>query len=330
MNTIDFVLPWVDGSDPAWKAQRAAYSQENYSSRVAAQYRDWGTLKYWFRGVEKYAPWVNRIHFVTCGQKPEWLNVHHPKLHLVSHSDYMPKEYLPTFSSHPIELNLHRIDGLAEQFVYFNDDTFLTSDVKEDDFFRRGLPRDAALLSSLIPSVRGEKITYILFNDLLMINSNFDKRSALRGQLKKWFHPCYRQGIFRNLYYMPIGKFPGFVNPHLPDSFLKSTFEEIWKVEGEALDEVCKNRFRSTRDVNQYLMRYWQLVTGRFLPRSPGIGACYTIGEDDDRIRHALLHGDYRMICINDNPLLESIDGPKEALLAAFEAAFPQKCAYEV
>ena len=94
MNAIDFVIPWVDGSDPAWQAQRAAYSQESHSSRVTAQYRDWGTLKYWFRGVEKYAPWVNRIHFVTCGQKPEWLNVHHPKLHLVTHGDYMPKEYL--------------------------------------------------------------------------------------------------------------------------------------------------------------------------------------------------------------------------------------------
>ena len=330
MNAIDFVIPWVDGSDPAWQAQRAAYSQESHSSRVAAQYRDWGTLKYWFRGVEKYAPWVNRIHFVTCGQKPEWLNVHHPKLHLVTHGDYMPKEYLPTFSANPIELNLHRIEGLSEQFVYFNDDTFLTSMVKKDDFFWRGLPRDAALFSSLIPSVREDAITYILFNDLMMINSNFDKRSALKGHLKKWVHPCYGKGVFRNLYYMPIGKFPGFVNPHLPNSFLKSSFEEIWTVEGEALDGVCRNRFRSTRDVNQYLMRYWQLVTGRFLPRSPGIGACYTLGVDDDRIRHALLHGDCRMVCINDNPLLESIDAQKEALLAAFEAAFPQKCSFEV
>ena len=25
------------------------------------------------------------------------------------HEDYIPKQYLPTFSSHPIELNMHRI-----------------------------------------------------------------------------------------------------------------------------------------------------------------------------------------------------------------------------
>lgn len=68
-----------------------------------------GYLKYWFRGVEKYAPWVHKIYFVTCGQKPDWLNENHDKLVLVNHEDYIPHEYLPTFSSHTIELNFHRI-----------------------------------------------------------------------------------------------------------------------------------------------------------------------------------------------------------------------------
>ena len=139
---IDFVIPWVDGSDPAWRKEKYRYMAIDEPDAGAERYRDMGILKYWFRAVEAYAPWVNQIHFVTWGHLPEWLNTECPKLHVVNHRDYIPKEYLPTFSSHPIELNLHRISGLSEHFVYFNDDMFLNGPVNPDFFFRKGKPCD--------------------------------------------------------------------------------------------------------------------------------------------------------------------------------------------
>ena len=131
---IDFVIPWVDGSDPAWQKERDAKaaqlgSMERCDNR-GERYRDWDNLKYWFRGVEKFAPWVHKIYFVTWGHLPEWLDVQHPKLVIVRHEDYIPKEYLPTFNSHTIEWNLHRIHGLSENFVYFNDDIFLLREME--------------------------------------------------------------------------------------------------------------------------------------------------------------------------------------------------------
>ena len=103
---IDFVIPWVDGSDPAWQKERDAKaaqlgSMERCDNR-SERYRDWDNLRYWFRGVEKFAPWVHKIYFVTWGHLPEWLDVQHPKLVIVRHEDYIPKEYLPTFNSHTI------------------------------------------------------------------------------------------------------------------------------------------------------------------------------------------------------------------------------------
>ena len=106
---------------------------------------DFGTGKICSIGSEvlkNFAPWVNHIYFVTWGHIPSWLNTDHPKLTVVKHEDYIPKQYLPTFSSHPIELNMHRIRGLSEQFVYFNDDTFIINKMEPEDFFRNGLPRD--------------------------------------------------------------------------------------------------------------------------------------------------------------------------------------------
>ena len=88
---IDFVIPWVDGSDPEWRKSKNKYSGkiDEPVDRTDARYRDWDILKYWFRGVEKYAPWVHKIYFVTCGQKPDWLNENHEKLILVNHEDYI-------------------------------------------------------------------------------------------------------------------------------------------------------------------------------------------------------------------------------------------------
>lgn len=150
MDKIDFVLPWVDGSDSAWIKQRNEYLGIKNDQTQDSRFRDWENLQYWFRGVEKFAPWVNHIYFVTWGHIPSWLNTDHPKLTVVKHEDYIPKQYLPTFSSHPIELNMHRIRGLSEQFVYFNDDTFIINKMEPEDFFRNGLPRDYCIETALV------------------------------------------------------------------------------------------------------------------------------------------------------------------------------------
>ena len=121
-NKIDFVMIWVDGGDIEWRKEKNKYAglpDDEINGEI--RFRDWDNLKYWFRGVEKFAPWVNNVYFVTCGHYPKWLNLDCPKLKFVKHEDYIPKEYLPTFSANPIEINLHRIEGLSEKFVYFND-----------------------------------------------------------------------------------------------------------------------------------------------------------------------------------------------------------------
>ncbi|MCD7918038.1 MAG: Stealth CR1 domain-containing protein, partial [Clostridiales bacterium] len=87
---IDFVVTWVDGSDPEWQRQQQRYRSNPIDNGDAPnRSRDWGLLRYWFRGVETFAPWVHRVYFVTCGQRPDWLNVNHPKLTLVDHQDYI-------------------------------------------------------------------------------------------------------------------------------------------------------------------------------------------------------------------------------------------------
>ena len=120
---IDIVLPWVDGNDPEWRKIKQSYKSSG--DEREERYRDFGLLKYWFRGIEQCMPWVRTIHFVTMNQVPEWLNSSHLNIHIVYYQDYMPEECLPTFNSNAIEMNAHRIEGLSEQFILFNDDMYI-------------------------------------------------------------------------------------------------------------------------------------------------------------------------------------------------------------
>lgn len=142
-DVIDFVVTWVDGSDPDWMEQKTKYSEQiggTPRGNGKCRYRNWECFKYWFRAVEKYAPWVHNVYLVTWGHVPEWLNIECPKLKIINHTDFMPADYLPTFNCNPLELNLHRIPGLSELFVYFNDDVLLNRPCEPTDFFINGKP----------------------------------------------------------------------------------------------------------------------------------------------------------------------------------------------
>ena len=188
---MDFVVTWVDENDPVWQKERQSYWNNHYGDNSVCRFRDWNLLRFWFRGVEKYAPWVRKIHFVTYGHYPQWLNVNHPKLSIVKHSDYIPSEFLPTFSSHPIELNLHRINALSEEFVFFNDDFYLLDSVVPEDFFVESLPCDSCNMTFNIPLSDMGIMGCIEQNNLMAINRHFRKSDLLRRHWRWFFNWHY-------------------------------------------------------------------------------------------------------------------------------------------
>jgi hypothetical protein len=328
MPDIDFVITWVDGNDPNWRAEKQRFQLTQDSDDRDIRYRDWNTLRYWFRAVENYAPWVNRVHFVTWGHIPAWLNVNNPKLHIVRHSDYIPSEYLPTFNSHPIELNLHRIPGLTEQFVYFNDDTFLNAPVKPTDFFRNGIPVDQLIFDVGYPS--DNQISEITYNNYRLISKYVDKRKMLCRDARKIFYPLYGLPGLKNLFILPFPYFTGFYNHHLPISFTKTAFEQMWAQEYSAFDETCRHRFRTSSDISPWVIRYWNLAQGNVVPCSYRHGKIFEISSHNKKMYHALLHSRYKMICCNDGASDFDFDEVRSQLITVFETKLPKKSSFEI
>ena len=199
MEKIDFIITWVDGNDPVWRLEKAKYETQIKGDSRESRYREWETLRYWFRSIEVNAPWVNKVFFVTCGHLPQWLNTDCSKLVVIKHSDYIPEQYLPTFSSRAIDMNFHRIKQLSEHFVYFNDDMFLIAPTKPEDFFKKGLPCDTAVLNAITISAKGrtgeplgkdEIYTPAVYN-MALINRYFNKRKSINSNLIKWLNVGY-------------------------------------------------------------------------------------------------------------------------------------------
>ncbi len=327
---IDFVIIWVDGNDPEWRAEKARCDGTAITTANSeVRFRDWDNLQYWFRGVEKYAPWVNKIHFVTWGHLPPWLDTTNPKLNIVKHTDYIPEKYLPTFSSHTIELNLHRIEGLAEQFVYFNDDTFITAPVKPEDFFKKGKPCDTVAQDCIFFG----KDSAGFFNgaNTVVVNAHFNKRQSIKNNLGIWFNP---KNGFRNLVrtalLMPWPWFPGFYYQHVASNFLKSNFVDIWDKEPEILDETCSHKFRKSGDVNQWVVKFWQMAKGEVSVRSDKFAYCYHIKETNfARLCNDIPSGRRKMLCINDTSNTVDFENKKERVKEAFNKLLPEKSTFE-
>src|SRR5699024_2955272 len=324
---IDFVLLWVDGNDPEWRKEKQRYDTSK-GDKKEIRFRDWDNLQYWFRGVEKFAPWVNKIHFVTWGHVPKWLNTDHPKLNIVNHYDFLKKDNLPVFNSCAIEINLHRIPGISEKFVYFNDDTFLIDFVKEKDYFKKGLPRDEAIPHPT-PSVSRIGVGCAISNNMEIINTTFNKRSSMLNNILKCFHPLYKQKNLASLCLLPLPKFASFATTHLPISYLKSTFKEVWDNEEPILAETSKSKFRNKNDVNQWIMRYWQLASGNFIPRDINFGKSFMLSNNNDKAISAIKKQKFSMICLNDTTDIEDFDVEKNLIKEAFVEILPCKSTYE-
>ncbi|WP_201308364.1 stealth family protein [Companilactobacillus farciminis] len=205
MEKIDFVISWVDSSDLEWQRKRQKYDSDKViaSSNGEERFRDYGTLKYLLRSIDKYADWVHKIYLVTDNQKPKWLNTMYEKLVIIDHKEILPSNVLPTFNSSAIELELDKIPNLSENFVYFNDDFLINKKVTPRDFFINGVPRDSRIYSRFIPF---ENFNYINMNDNKCINNLLNRKLVslkgffsihygLKGNFKKCFSIICRTWI---------------------------------------------------------------------------------------------------------------------------------------
>jgi hypothetical protein len=144
---VDVVITWVDGSDPRHRAKRRQYladpagdAEPERAASLARRFSDNDEIRFCLRSIHNYAPWVRTIWLVTDDQVPSAIDrqkAERENIRIIDHREIFRghEQLLPTFNSLAIETMLWRIEGLADRFLYFNDDVMLVGPVEPTDFF---------------------------------------------------------------------------------------------------------------------------------------------------------------------------------------------------
>ena len=327
---IDFVITWVDMDDPKWKQDFAAYAgkiDNKKNETTEARFRDHGLLKYWFRGVDKFAPWVRNIHFVTCGQQPDWLDASHPKLRMVNHEDYIPKQYLPCFNSNVLEIYMHKIPDLSEHFVYFNDDFFIIDDLPKTRFFSNGLPNDiAAFRLNWGFSLWNKNLR----NNIKIINQRFDKNEVMARDHDKWFHESYGKRAKITKLLKSYDKFVTLRTPHNAQPYIKQTFDEVWEFAGKELTAMSSHRLRDASGYTPELFRTWQICRSNFNPYNTYQDTkMFPLVFRAPQAIKAIREQAYKLVCVNDSEHIVNYEKTMQAVEDAFNHILPEKSSFE-
>lgn len=333
-NPIDIVIPWVDDSDPIWIKSKEKYARKTGEGFEASnvRFQSWDNLHLWFRSIEECMPWYHKIYLITCGQIPDFLVLEHPRLVLVNHEEYIPPEYLPTFNSNTIEMNLHRIGSLSENFILFSDDVFPIKEIPESYYFENDTVCDEAVENIITTTSFGavsHATRYAQVNNMFIINRHFKKREVQAKNPQKWFNEEYEEHLERTKACEYWYDFPGFYDPHMANAMKKSTLAKLWELEPESLDKGSKNHFRGYSDVTQYLIRYWQLCSGDFVPRKTRGKVFFPTFQNYLEVVKSIEEKTYQMISVNENCTPGEFVIMKQQINQALTNRFPKKCSFE-
>lgn len=291
---MDLVITYVDGLDREWQKEYESYTNIPILEK---RFRDWGTLRYLFRGIEVNMPFIRRVHLVVASESqiPQWID--RENVNVVLHRDIIPAHYLPTFNSNTIEMHLHRIEGLDEQYLYFNDDIFPVAPSKPTDFFRDG---------KAIIGMSRHCLALDMFKKICR-NSDRLARKAL--------------GLKPSLL---------FLRPqHICAPMLRSECSALYSsVEQDILASLT--RIRCEHNVTQYTFTDYLYLKG-LLIAEPQSKRHFSVGITSvSALRKFIDNPTCRLMCINDVKLSdERYEQMHDMLHSAFECKFPNKSKFE-
>ncbi|MGF3055982.1 hypothetical protein [Microbacterium sp. YY-01] len=334
MNTpadVDFVVTWVNSEDTdLLKRRNRARSQWQVDGTANAgdeRYRDWNLLKYWFRSVEQYCPWVRKIYFLHAGAAPNWLNRTHPKVELIAQDEFHPGPS-ETYNSHAIEAKLHLLPNLSEKFVYFNDDFFICKPLAPEFFFPDGKPYGVNVPTLLAD---GDDRAHAMLNAAGLINKHFERSEYWRQLVQRTIRLSSGAMLARVPLYFASSKIPPVTDHHVASPLLKSVVETAFLKESATLEYTAHAVFRSALDVAPiYYATMWHLATGQYTARSKrAVGQYFSVSTDLNRIITAIHDQKAPQICINDGRISD-FNSSQQALDKAFRTVFPTKSSFEI
>lgn len=310
---VDAVYTWVNHNDTEWQALYNAWTETPLShdhlgkskdADALSRFHNNDELRYSLRSLDQNLPWLRRIFVFSNCAAPDWLATDHPRLTWVRHEEVIPAQFLPTFNSHVIESFLHRIPGLADRFIYLNDDFFVMSPQGKIDFF----------------TVAGQSHAWL------------EAYGMVSGPVRAG-DPDYLNAARNSaaLVRETFGFAPTQLHKHVPYALLRPVLHEIETRFQPRIDAFRVNKFRRANDVNipSFLYHHYAMGCGKSVSASKD---SIMVKSDDLMWGRRLKEAEdakYAFVCINEG----GADGPPSgwhtATTAFLHRKFPTAAIWE-
>lgn len=307
---IDMVFSWVDGSTQAYQDARREMEVGallGEGDEHESRFRHVDELKYALRSVYLFAPWVRRIFIATDSPAPAWL-AKHPKVTLVrSHDHFADPSVLPTHNSMAVESQLHHIDGLAEHFLYSNDDMFFGRSLSPELFFTPG------------------GITrFMLSPNRIGLGVSEPQRSGFENSAR----------VNRRLLWDRFGAFTTHHLEHSAAPLRRSVLAELGEEFAPEFAATAASTFRAGDNISvtNSLYHYYALLTGRAVMHKDGKGIYVdtTSNKGLAALDGILARRNADFLCLNDGSFGDATSTERRELVTDFlEKYFPFKAPWE-
>ena len=225
---IDYVFPYVTMNDPQWRADYQKYKvgvTDSWWSTSEERFRDNGILPYTIKSIEKNLPFIRKIHIIVAyeSQVPDWVDRN--KIDIITHDEFIPKRYLPTFNSSTIEMFYWNLPKkVSNIFLYGNDDMIWFNKLEPSYFVHNGHPKYLLNFRDYRPDFPADILRRKAYN--LIFNCNKDRAA---------------------------------VNQHGSVVYRKDWLKDFYTIYKKEIDASC-TRFREPQNYNQYAYCLYQVI----------------------------------------------------------------------
>jgi UDP-glucose 4-epimerase len=307
---IDLVFSWVDGSSVEFQRERAKRMKSYVvgdGDDSEARFRQIDELKYALRSVYMFAPWIRNIYIATDSPKPDWLDEHPRVTIMPSEAFFEDPEALPTHNSHAVESQLHKIPGIAEHFLYSNDDMFFGRPVQPNLFFSPG---------GITKFVEAK--TRIGLGDSNPARSGFENAARVNRRLLR---ERFGKVTTRHL-------------EHCAAPLRRSVMEELEAEFAEDFRRTSHSQFRSATDISvtNSLYHYYALMRGHAVVQTNAkvLYVETTLKSALRQMKKLLKRRDQDVFCLNDGSKPEiSVEKRTAAVTEFLERYFPVVAPWE-
>lgn len=288
---MDIVITYVDIND------EFINKYNKYNSKLQEnRFTSYNVLDLQVKLIRKYASFIKNIFIVVSdkSQVPKDLDLSLCKI--VYHKDIIPEKFLPCFNSCTIEMFLHNIPELDEEFVYFNDDVFIIDYVSKKEFFLNHKPSLTISIKDINPD---EKNIYKknLYNSTELITKYLKIENKYKGKYLSISHSYFS----------------------MLKSVCKKVFDKnIYSIYGSL------TRIRNSKNYNTSIFHNYNYLTKNYHELEKNY-SYYSSMDSINNICNAISKKEHKFICVNNDSSYIDFNELKTELRKALEANFNNK-----